>query len=126
MKQLKFTQNWNNKLNTENFTTIRIAQDKYYIDCQFDIILQDQYLKTVKIIDIKQFKIDKLNDFTAYIDSGMNRTNLYQLLAQFYPKQNINKMDWYLILLQTIIPAPSRQIEILQEFKLHSNSNLIL
>jgi hypothetical protein len=126
MEKLKFSQNWNSKLDCQFFTTIRIQNKKYSCGNTFDIILNDQYLKTCKIVEIKNFKILQLNDFMSFIDAGMNKIDLYQLLSRFYPKQNINDLEWQFILLQTIIPAPSRQIEIQQEFKIHPNCKLFI
>jgi uncharacterized protein YqfB (UPF0267 family) len=105
MEEIKFSQNWNLKLNNENFTTIRIKNKKYQIGNLFNVTLRKKYLKTIEIIEIKEFKLDKLNEFTARIDTGLSVVEAQQLIAAFYPKQNVFNLDFQLILCKTIIPS---------------------
>jgi uncharacterized protein YqfB (UPF0267 family) len=118
MEELKFSQNWNLKLNTENFTTIRIKNKKYQIGSLFNVTLRKKYLKTIEIVEIKEFKLDKLNNFMAFLDTGLNVVESQQLIANFYPKQNVFNLDFYFILCKTIIPSATQFEFIKSNFEL--------
>jgi hypothetical protein len=90
IKRLKFAANYNNKLNTEYFTTIRLGKSKcigqnFLIECP-NI---EPFIATV--IDMKTGRLGDLNEFACYQDAGMNRTELMCLLKEFYPKYVVNE-----------------------------------
>jgi len=106
MKELIFSYDWNKKLGNKAFTTIRIKQEKKYIIGEdYKIILQPKNkIPDVKgiasIVDIKYFKLDKLNNFISYIDTGYSISECTQIIKRMYTGTNFTNTDLSLILLK--------------------------
>lgn len=96
---LHFAQNFNQKLNCEYFTSIRPKRDIYEIGAKMDIFCQNHFLKKATIISIKTLTLDELDDWTAFLDAGMNKDELKTLLTNFYPEAE--KLLFNILLLQT-------------------------
>lgn len=102
-KVLKFSKNWNNKLHCKVFTTIRLHDDCLYkIGNLFDIDLSinNSTLKiggTVKLINKKTFKLNQLNDFMAYLDTGNPAETVKKKLMEMYKTSNENTLFDYLL-----------------------------
>lgn len=105
MTDLIFTYNWNNKLQNKAFTTIRLRNDKKYeIGKEFSIQLQpkgkpSETLGIAKIIDVKHFTLEKLNNFIAHIDTGYSKEECEKIILRMYPKVDFKKTELSLILL---------------------------
>lgn len=83
---LHFAQNFNHKLDCEYFTSIRPQRDIYQIGAEIGIYCQNHFLKKATIINIKTLSLAELDDWTAFLDAGMNRHELIALLKTFYPE----------------------------------------
>jgi len=74
--KIKFSKNWNNKLNCEFFTTIRkFNKKKYdfylkYYDVVFDVILKGKKICEAKLVDIEKIKLSEITPALLYIDTG--------------------------------------------------------
>ena len=106
MNKLTFSFNWNNKLDCNAFTTIRLRNDnKYYKGAKFitELIYKGQVTNKgdVMVEEVKHFKIDKINEFVALLDTGYSRVDCIKTIQTMY--KNIvpdwNKQDLSLILL---------------------------
>lgn len=91
MHKIKFSKNWNNKLNNTYFTTIRLhTLDKYYyykgaINETFDILLKGVSLKQVELISMRLITIAKLCTLDLnYTDAGLNSEDFYILMSRMY------------------------------------------
>jgi hypothetical protein len=107
MDTLGFSKNWNNKLACPYFTTIRLHDPKrFYVGAEFDIVLQKKTLKGARIIDVRSFTIDRINDFISYLDSGLNAGDLTIMLQTMYKNYCVNWNNQLLdfILFETFIP----------------------
>ncbi|MDI9857694.1 hypothetical protein [Flectobacillus roseus] len=96
---LHFAQNFNHKLDCEYFTSIRPQRDIYQIGKKMDIYCQNHFLKKATIISIKTLTLAELDDWTAFLDAGMNRLKLTALLKTFYPEAE--SLLFNVLLLQT-------------------------
>lgn len=90
-RKLEFSQNWNGKLFTSNYTTIRLTSPKYQVGRYYDVYMGDQFCHTVKIVDISFFMIGELTEYVSRLDTGFNREDTINILKQFYPET-----DWTL------------------------------
>lgn len=97
MKRLNFSTNWNNKLDCQFFTSIRLNTDKYVIGEDYIILLRSQKKKTAKLILKKSFKIANLNDFTSYIDTGYSSDQVIEMMKLMYPHLDIFNCDFVLL-----------------------------
>ncbi len=101
MAEIKFTHNWNNKLACTFFTTIRLRNDpKYRMGHTYEIFLSGKRLFNAAIVDIRHFKLDKLNDFIAGLDTGYNAQECEKIIRRMYPKVDFLRNELSLILLQ--------------------------
>lgn len=108
MEIIPFSYNWNNKLNNQAFTTIRLRNDrKYKIGQTIDVVLNSERQRIDKglhtIADIKHFKIAKLNNFISYLDMGYDVKECTRILTTMYknftPPINWETQELSLILL---------------------------
>lgn len=93
MKTINFSYNWNKKLHNEAFTTIRLHNPtKYQVDEEYLVKLDKSFMaRTVKVIEIRTFKLDKLNEFIARLDTGYSHVECEKLIRTMY--KNI-VVDW--------------------------------
>jgi hypothetical protein len=99
-KEISFSYNWNNKLNCNAFTTIRLFQpDKYIIGEKYKVSLKGIPVCESVIINIKNFKLYDLNDFIAFIDTGYNKEECRKIILRMYPKIDFTTQLLSLILI---------------------------
>jgi hypothetical protein len=90
-EKILFSYNWNNKLQNKAFTTIRLHNpNKYIIGKVYDIEINDNKKGTATLQDVRVLRIDQLNDFICYLDTGYSRENTIKMLQRMYKKININ------------------------------------
>lgn len=104
MEILPFSYNWNNKLDCNVFTTLRLAQDKYYVGNKFCVVLNSEPGKHVEIIAVKKILIGQITDYIAGIDTGYSVQECQKLIKTMYKNSNIewDKQLLSFILLKTI------------------------
>jgi hypothetical protein len=100
-KYIKFSNNWNNKLNSKAFTTIRIFNNsEYYKEGEiYDIKYQEKTIFQAKIIETKKIHASKLPSFITYLDAGFNRKEFMQIMEKIYKNKNININDTTFIII---------------------------
>lgn len=97
---IKFSYNWNNKLENKAFTTIRIHNPKKYIKGKlFGIELNGATKGTARLKDKRTINVGQLNDFICYLDTGYNSQETLQILERMYPNINIHSTLFDLCLL---------------------------
>lgn len=105
MRDLKFSYNWNKKLDCKAFTTIRLS-DKYKIGDECQILLQVGKNKIAEIkgvaviLDIREFALDSLNSFIAHIDTGYSVDECRKIIMRMYPDADWSTQKLKLILLK--------------------------
>lgn len=95
---INFSNNWNNKLDCDCFTTIRLKNDKKYVlGKSYNITLttkgEARNIGVFKCEQIKNFKIQSMNDFIARLDTGYNVAEATELIKRFY-KNSLFPIDW--------------------------------
>ena len=88
-RRIEFSQNWNGKLFTSHYTTLRLASSKYQVGRFYDVYLKKEFLHTVKLIEVSFIMIDELTEVISRLDTGYNKVDTQELLKQFYPE-----VDW--------------------------------
>ena len=96
--QIDFSYNWNNKLNSDAFTTFRVSNSKYVIGQSYKIFLKKQYVKDCTIIDIKRIKLDQVNNFIAYLDTGYSVEEFTSLVKKMYPWAGVDQLYDFILL----------------------------
>lgn len=91
MNKLEFSTNWNKKLNCKCFTTIRLHNpQKYFIGEVFAIMLNEKNVGFAKLKDLKQIKIDEINNFMSFLDTGYNAATTKEIIKNIYKSKQIN------------------------------------
>lgn len=88
-RRLEFSQNWNGKLFTSNYTAVRLASPKYQPGRYYDVYLNGLFLHTVKCLSMRFIMISDITDELAFTDIGFNKADFCNILEQFYPDK-----DW--------------------------------
>jgi hypothetical protein len=97
---ISFSFNWNNKLECNYFTTIRLRNEtKYIIDKVYVISLKKVEKFEARIIKIKHFKLSDLNDYVAGLDTGYSLVESVSIINKMYPNVNFETTELSLILL---------------------------
>lgn len=87
MIDLKFSYNWNKKLDGKAFTTIRLYNPlKHQLGTPVRILLKDKDLGTGKFMGVNPFYLDALNPFMSYIDTGYSVAECQSIIRKMYPK----------------------------------------
>ena len=89
MNNVKFSHNWNNKLNCNVFTTIRKYTDNkadYYgcnVDGEFAIDLNGVIVGTAILVSVRLETLYKIPAEVIMVDSGLDREKAYDLFEKF-------------------------------------------
>jgi hypothetical protein len=98
METLYFTYNWNHKLDCDNFTTIRLFNDKrYYVGARYEIILRQGSRQVNKgpaeIMAVKHILLAELDEFAARLDTGYSLLQTREIIKTIY-KNYSPTVDW--------------------------------
>jgi len=116
---IKFSYNWNNKLNNKAFTTIRRHNpQKYRIGNQFIIELNGEKKGAAILQEKRVFKIDQLNEFMSFIDTGYNRDKTTEILNRMYKGIDLKNTFFDLCLLVYVGREKTKEKEIQQKLEL--------
>ena len=108
MKTLKFSYNWNHKLETDHFTTIRLANPYFYqLGETYRIIEQRNKHELIdrglgQIIELCAIKIDQLRPFMCYLDTGYSRSVTHEIIQKMYPGKDWTAQTLYYMLIKKV------------------------
>jgi len=107
METIKFTFNWNKKLETDNFTTIRLENPrKYKLGEVYSIVLVkkgiSKSLGEGKIIEICLIKLHQLKKINCYQDTGYGLEATQDIIRKMYPGKDWTKQGIYYMLIQKV------------------------
>lgn len=90
---IRFNQNWNGKLNNKAFTTIRIHNPKkYIIGNVYSIELSAKPIGKAVLQGKRVLRIDQLNDFICFLDTGYCRNEAIAILQRMYKDVNLQNV----------------------------------
>lgn len=96
MDIINYSQNWNNKLFCNCWSTIRIDQpDRFVLDKVFSHVLRDKedrelFQKQGKLVYVKLMLLANINEATARLDSGLSAEKCKAMISIMYKNKNIN------------------------------------
>jgi len=101
---ISFSKNWNNKLDANYFTTIRVHNpEKYKVGSLFNVqLIKNEKMIKSFFVKVESIKVKKLNEFTDYelsVDTGLPGDQAFKLLKSFYPNMDIPNTYFDFILL---------------------------
>jgi hypothetical protein len=97
-KGFNFSTNWNNKLDNNAFTTLRMSS-RIQIGEVVEISLKKEFKYFAECIDRKKIKVNQINEFIAYIDTGYSKEECINIIKRMYKNvPNIENSFIYLYL----------------------------
>jgi uncharacterized protein YqfB (UPF0267 family) len=103
MQIINFSYNWNNKLQCNYFTTLRLLNhSKYQLGKTVEIYLNGVKQFNAEIINTKEIYFENLNSYIAGIDTGYSLNETKNILLKMYPNVDFTKQSLMLILLKKI------------------------
>jgi hypothetical protein len=104
---IRFSYNWNGKLNNRVFTTIRLHSSKKYRAGQtFHIELKGKVILTATIIDKYITTLTDLTDYVCYLDTGYNKADTLGIFRRMYKNIDLTSAKFDLILLKAVATEP--------------------
>lgn len=102
--EINFSYNWNNKLECNCFTTLRLTnQNKYQTGKIYQIKLKNVEKKLARIIEIKVFELSKINEFISRLDTGYSKEETIKIINKMYKLTSYQQeTSFMLILLETV------------------------
>lgn len=103
MKQtIRFSKNWNRKLNGEFFTTFRLPSEKYTPDSTLRVECNDTYIYDAKVLHTKEVKLKDLTEYDTLPDAGLCRLDFMLMMKTMYPSYDFAEKPVIKVLLQCI------------------------
>lgn len=91
MEKLTFSYNWNNKLNCNSFSTIRIYNPaKHFIGNKLTVQAKGFDNFNVEIVGVTPFYLSMLNDSMAYIDTAYNSAKCTDIIMSMYKNTKVD------------------------------------
>lgn len=86
MDTIIFSQNWNNKLDCDCFSTLRIwSPNKYVEGREFEVVNKESGERfTAKLVAASKVEFYKITPAMAYIDTGHGQQYVKDLLKKLY------------------------------------------
>lgn len=104
-KAIRFSYNWNGKLDCKAFTTIRLLNDeKHQVGEVYNIYLEEKnkpvvFLGTAEIKHKRRESKSGLDAFTSYLDTGYSAAETRKILDRMYNKGQDKELILDIILL---------------------------
>lgn len=97
---IKFSTNWNQKLNCKHFTTLRIS-GKYEGANHLLVEFKGKY-KVGRVIETRKLKLWSLNEFMCRLDTGYSLKETFDIIGKMYNFDPVREnRTIYLYLIQT-------------------------
>ncbi len=85
MPTIRFSTNWNGKLNNKSFTTLRVHDPlRYKAGTIFSVEVDGKLFVNAKVITVKTMTLSKVSEFEARLDSGYSRKEFINLIKRLY------------------------------------------
>jgi hypothetical protein len=92
MKAIRFTKNWNGKLNNRVFTTIRKCKsdDDYYgtkVGTVFNVVHNDTVIFNARLVSASKYSFARIPEELKAVDTGRSdKADWYAIFESFYGK----------------------------------------
>lgn len=98
MDKIPFSKNWNNKLNSEYFTSIRLPNRKYTPGNILEVHCSNEWRYNAMVLHSKEILLYKLTEYDTLIDAGMCRVDFIYMMKKMYPEYNFEEKPMVMLL----------------------------
>lgn len=102
MEQIKFSTNWNNKLDCLYYTTIRLGNFKYQLGRDYDIVLKEKHLHIAQIKQIRIRSLWEIDEHEFMLDTGYEKIESLNIIMGMYKNIDWNKQRVFYMTLKRI------------------------
>lgn len=102
MKKIEFSCNWNNKLDCNVFSTLRLT-DRFEINDIIEIHLKKHLYSTGQILKKKGLLLKQITDYVAYLDTGYNAIECKNILMKMYKNIDWSKQIIYVYFIKNVL-----------------------
>lgn len=89
--RLNFSYNWNGKLNNSAFTSIRLWNEKKYVEGrEYEVWIGSKNLGYARLVSVKKMKLADINEHIALLDTGYSAAECRGILIKMYKNAGIN------------------------------------
>lgn len=99
MEQIHFSKNWNNKLDCEAFTTLRMPNERYQISQLFEISLNGEINGHARIAAITYLNLEDITEYIARLDTGCCVEDCKNIIRTIYPSADFTQQQLAYLLL---------------------------
>lgn len=100
METIKFSNNWNYKLFTENFTTIRLFSKKYQVGKMYELEFKGKKTE-VECVHITPIRLADIPEYTFLTDTGYDKETSLKMFREMYKnKVDVNAVPFAIIVLK--------------------------
>lgn len=98
--EIKFSSNWNNKLDCQVFPTFRVKSKKFQVGNIYRIWQGKTYKGRARIMAINVIKLDQVSDTIALLDTGYTKKEFIEMVSKMYKNFDFNiwEVTWYWII----------------------------
>jgi hypothetical protein len=84
-EDLIFSSNFNNKLNANCYTTMRLYNPKkFFIGKRFNVMIDKRRHHTAEVVAVSEITFEKVSEAMAFIDTGLNKLEFTKLFTRLY------------------------------------------
>jgi len=95
MESIKFSKNWNYKLFSKHFTTIRLWSKKFQVgqlyNMQVPIHGQEKHIeREIECVSVTPVRLHDIPEYVWYNDTGMNKDDSIKMVETMYKNFKVN------------------------------------
>jgi hypothetical protein len=105
MDTLRFSTNWNHKLDCDCFTSIReYSKERFFPGREIQIELKGEAICKARVVLVRECYIDNLTELDCYLDTGYSKAETIRILETMYKNRpvNVHTQKFALVLLKKI------------------------
>ena len=109
METIRFNKNWNQKLCCDNYTTIRLHSNKFYVGNILETVCKtdnSEIKEMAKVVYVRSYRLNDIPEEVFWTDCGMSKEHAIQMIEKMYLKYNIHihSAKWDVMVLQHYYP----------------------
>lgn len=89
METLKMSTNWNYKLFTKYFTTIRLFSQKYQVGTMYELDFKGKKIE-VECVHITPIRLADIPEYTFFTDTGYDKETSLKIVKEMYKNTKID------------------------------------
>lgn len=99
---IRFSKNWNRKLNGQFFSSFRLPCSKYTPGNTLNVYCQDVYIFDAKVIQSTEVMLKYLTEYDTRLDAGLCRLDFIIMMKRMYPAIDFDKQPMVRVLFECI------------------------